>query len=398
MNVRHPGVLMVTGAYYPEMSGAGLQCRALVTRLRSDVDFSVLTTTSDRTLPRRDIQDGVPVWRVFVDPTSWRSKALAALGFVRAFAVTSQRFSIVHLHGFSQKSVVVALLALVYRKRLAIKLTSFGDDDPVSISKRGWLPAWCLRKSDVFFAVSPRFRESYDRLGLPSGRFRVIPNGVDLLRFRPPVDDERGALRNRLRIPAGDPVVLFVGFFSREKRPDLLFDAWADMVAARGCQATLVFVGATRSSYHEVDAQLATDIRAEAERRGLAGQVHFVESTRTIEEFHRAADIFVLPSLREGMPNALLEAMASGAACIVTRLEGITDHIIEHGRNGLLFPPGDGAALAEALTLVARDPAHARQLGAEARRTVEARFALDQTAREYLETYRALLGDSPCAA
>lgn len=389
---------MVTGAYYPELSGAGLQCRALVTRLKNDVDFSVLTTTTDRTLPRRDVQDGVPVRRVFVDPANWWSKARAAYAVARAFGESSRRFSIVHLHGFSQKSIVVILLARAFRKRIAIKLTSFGDDDPLSIARRGWLPAWCLGQSDLFFAVSPRFRESYDEVGLAANRFRMIPNGVDLARFRPPAGDERSALRSALGIPAGDPVVLFVGFFSREKQPDLLFDAWADMVAATGRPTTLVFVGATRSSYYEIDPQLATDIRTRAEHRGLSARVHFVESTKAVEQFHRAADIFALPSLREGMPNALLEAMASGAACIVTRIEGITDRIIEHGRDGLLVPPGDRAALAGALIDLAQNPERLRGLGLEAHRTVEARFTLDHTAREYLNAYRGLLGDPSCAA
>jgi glycosyltransferase involved in cell wall biosynthesis len=389
---------MVTGAYYPELSGAGLQCRTLITRLKNDVDFSVLTTTTDRTLPRRDVQDGVPVRRVFVDPASWRSKAWAACAFARAFAESSRRFSIVHLHGFSQKSIVVALLARMFGKRIAIKLTSYGDDDPVSIASRGWLPAWCLRRADLFFAVSPRFRESYDRARLAPNRFRMIPNGVDLARFRPPSAGERAQLRNALGIPAGDPLVLFVGFFSREKQPDLLFEAWADMAAATGTPASLVFVGTTRSSYYEIDPQLAANIRARAESRGLSARLHFVESTTAVEQFHRAADIFALPSLREGMPNALLEAMASGAACIVTRLEGITDRIVEHGRDGLLVPAGDRAALAGALIDLTQHPERAQELGAEARRTVEARFALEHTAREYLQAYRGLLDDSPCAA
>ena len=64
---------MVTGAYFPELSGAGLQCRALIGRLQDRVDFSVLTTTADRSLPADDVQDGVPVYRVFINPGSWWS-------------------------------------------------------------------------------------------------------------------------------------------------------------------------------------------------------------------------------------------------------------------------------------------------------------------------------------
>lgn len=389
---------MVTGAYYPELSGAGLQCRALVLRLREDVCFTVLTTTADRSLPTRDMQDDVPIYRVFIDPTSWRSKATGAARFVLAFLRNRRRFSIVHLHGFSQKSILLVCLALLGRKRVAIKLTSVGHDDPVSMRGRGRFASWCYRRADLFFAVSPRFIESPKAAGLPRHRFRLIPNGVDCDRFRPANAAERAGLRREMSLPSGSPVVLFVGFFSHEKRPELLFDAWARVAAAVAPESVLIFVGATRSAYYEVDPRLAAQIRARAEALGLSQRVLFVEATHEIERFHRAADIFVLPSLREGLPNALLEAMASGLACIATRLEGVTDIIIEHERTGLLVPPNDAVSLEAALSRVVQDPALVARLGTEARRTIEARYALDDTARQYLDAYRRLQEARECAA
>jgi glycosyltransferase involved in cell wall biosynthesis len=348
-------------------------------------------------MPVRDLRDGVTVRRVYVDPERWWSKALATIRIVRAFAA-ARTCAIVHLHGFSQKSLVVVLMALAMRKKIAIKLTSLGDDDPVSMARRGWMFGWCYRRADLFFAVSPGFRDSYYAAGLPADRFRLIPNGVDIERFRPPEPGERDALRRELAMPEGAPVVLFVGFFSREKQPDALFEAWADAVSSVAPTAVLVFVGATKSRYHEVDHALVERIQTQAAARGVASRVHFVESTLQIERFHRAADIFVLPSLREGLPNALLEAMASGAACIATRLEGITDRLIDDGCSGVLVAPGDHAALAGALKRLAIDPEGRARLGSEARRTIEARYALDATARQYLEAYRHLLSDAPCAA
>lgn len=386
-----PGVLMVTGAYYPELSGAGLQCRAIVGRLQGDIDFTVLTTTADRSLPVHDVQDGVPVHRVYVDPESWLSKAIGAVRFTAAFLRTRRRFGIMHLHGFSQKSVLLVWLGLAAGKKIAIKMTSVGDDDPVSLRRRGALPYWSYRHADAFFAVSPRFRELYTDAGLPDHRFHLIPNGVNLDRFRPPADGERESLRHELSIPEGSPVVLFVGFFSREKRPDLLFETWATLAARSSPRAVLVLVGATRSPYYEIDDDLAGHIRRRAGELGLDRQVLFVERTHEIERFQRAADVFVLPSVREGLPNALLEAMASGAACIATRIEGVTDRIIEDGRNGLLVPPDDGDALTQALARVLGDPALRARLGSEARRTIEGRYSLEHAARRYLDAYRLLL-------
>lgn len=387
---RKPGVLMVTGAYFPELSGAGLQCRALIGSLRDRVDFSVLTTTADRSLPADDVQDGVPVYRVFINPKSWWSKTTGSLRFTRVFLRHAGRFSIVHLHGFSQKSMLLIGLARLKGKRVAIKLTSVGHDDPTSMSRRGGLAYWCYSRSDLFFAVSPRFEQSYDAAGLPRERFRLIPNGVDTERFRPAAAGERESLRRELKLPPDCRIVLFVGFFSNEKRPDLLFEAWAKVAVSVAPGSALLFVGATQSPYYEIDRRLAERIRQLAHGLGLESRLRFVEMTYEIERFHRAADIFVLPSIREGMPNALLEAMASETACIASRLEGVTDTIIQHERNGLLVPPGDAPALQAALHYCFEDCGRARALGVEARRTVKEKYELDAAAGQYFHAYCGL--------
>lgn len=382
--------MLVTGAYYPEMSGAGLQTRSLARRLSDQVDFVVLTTTADRSLPVSDRQDGVDVYRVFVDPGRWWSKAVATVRMTLAFLRLSRRCSIVHLHGFSQKSILLVALARLTGKRIAIKLTSLGHDDPLSIQRRGRIAFRTFAAGDAFFAVSPGFRRSYQAARLPHERFHLIPNGVDIERFRPATAAERDALRRELQIRSDAIVVLFVGFFSRDKRPDLVFEAWRALVRSGAPDSVLVFVGATRAPYYEIDRSLADDIRDRAAAAGVADRIRFVEATDEIERFHRAADIFVLPSVREGMSNALLEAMASGVPCIAARLEGVTDVVIEDGRNGVLVPPDDAVALERALRRIVENRPWAACLGREARRTVEARYALERVATRYLDAYRDL--------
>src|SRR6202008_1316117 len=151
MTPGQPGGLMVTGAYFPEVSGAGLQCRELVRQLRDSIRFTVLTTTTDPTLPADDERDGVPVRRVFVDPASAWSKLTAGWRMTRVVLRERGRFSILHLHGFSQKSLLLIALGLVPGKRVAIKLTSVGHDDPAAIRARGWLSYWCYSRAHVFF-------------------------------------------------------------------------------------------------------------------------------------------------------------------------------------------------------------------------------------------------------
>lgn len=391
MSDDRPGVMMVTGAYFPELSGAGLQCRELVRQLGGAVRFTILTTTADLSLPADDERDGVPVFRVPVDPTGVWSKFTAGLRVTRIVLRERRRFSILHLHGFSQKSILLVVLGLAMGKRIGIKLTSVGHDDPASMRSRGRLAYWCYSQARMFFGVSPQLQALYETSGLMPGRFHLIPNGVDLERFRPASLDERRALRAELSLPPNSILVLFVGFFSREKCPDALFDAWQRVVDDGNTSSVLVFVGATRSAYYEVDERLANDIRERASRLGLVSRVFFVEATREIEKYQRAADIFVLPSVREGLPNALLEAMACSVGCIATRLPGVTDTLIVDRDNGILVPPRDAPALERALAHLVSAPEHARAMGARARQRVERDFSLQQMAERYLALYRELM-------
>jgi len=287
--------------------------------------------------------------------------------------------------------MLLIALALLARKRIAITLASVGHDDAASIKARGWFSYWWYSRAHAFIGVSPRFGEIYDTSGLPEGRFRMIPYGVDLERFRPAGGEERAALRREIGVPPEAVMILFVAFFSREKCPDVLFDAWARLAAAGDASTVLVFVGATRSTYHEVDERLAEDIRREASRLGLGQRIYFVEPTREIEKYHRAADIFVLPSVREGLPNVVLEAMACGVPCVVTRLPGVSDLLVDDGTSGLLVPGRDVAALQAALARLVGQPDLAKAMGERGRAYVAREFSVGTMGQRYLETYRALL-------
>lgn len=385
------GVLMVTGAYYPELSGGGLQCRELVRQLRESVRFTILTTTVDPTLSALDEQDGVPVHRVAIVTSSILSKLTGALRVTRVVLSNRHRFSIVHLHGFSQKAILLTLLARLLGKRILLTLQTGGHDGALTIRRRSRLVFWWFSQADLFAGVSRGLQRSYHAAGLPGEKFRLIPNGVDISRFRSAHAAERKALHRQLGLLSGGRIVLFVGFFSKEKCPDRIFEAWASVALTHGAIGPLVFVGATRSRYYEVDPRLADAVKRRARDLGLEDRVVFVEKTLEIEQYYRAADIFVLPSLREGLPIALIEAMASGMACVASRLDGATDNLIEDGANGLLVPPGDVPALEAALRFLLDHPDRMIAFGRRARQTIEARFTIRQTAHQYLDAYRTLM-------
>ena len=389
---------MVTGAYFPELSGGGLQCKAMIDTLRTEVSFAVLTTCTDASLPVADTIDGTPVHRVYVDVSSRWSKVRAAWAMARSFLSLTSGCDLVHLHGFSHKSILVVLLAKVFGKRVVLTLHTAGQDEPASVRRQGRLASWAYGRADLYITISAPLAVSLVQAGVPQSRLWRGSNGLDLRRFRPAEAGEQASLRRALGLREDGILILFVGIFSADKGPHVLFDAWRRVAAGPGAGSSLVYVGATKSRYYEVDEALASGIRQTAEREGLAGRIVFVEETRTIEQYYRAADVFVFPTRREAFGMALVEAMASGLPCIASRLPGVTDDIVTDGESGLLVEPHDANALAAALARVLTDRACASRLGRAGRLAVDPRFAIERTARLTLDAYRRVLNMPTMAA
>ncbi len=131
-----------------------------------------------------------------------------------------------------------------------------------------------------------------------------------------------------------------------------------------------------------------------ASRMALVGRIHRLGRRDDVPGLLRAADILVLPSLWEGMPNVVLEAMAARLAVVATDVEG-TEDLVLPGRTGWLVPPRDVEALAEALLQAAANPLQTRRRGAAGRARVESQFRMDRIVRDYENLWSRVLGHEP---
>lgn len=208
---------------------------------------------------------------------------------------------------------------------------------------------YILANSVRVIAVAPSVARHLGRLGVPSRRIEVIPNGVDLAHFaggRPAAAEDV-------------PLLLFVGRLIGNKGPQLLLDALA-LLHGWGVFARVVFVG---------EGPLRSDLQRRAARARLAGWVHFAGHCSDVAGWLARATVLVRPSLTEGMPLSVLEGMASGAMIVASDIEGNAE-LIRHGHNGLLFPAGHAGALARTLQLAIERPDLASALGDAARDSV----------------------------
>lgn len=223
-------------------------------------------------------------------------------------------------------------------------------------------------------AVSEAVANSVSALGVPRARITVIPNGVDAARFDSVVEP---------RDPVRDPVVGSVGCLAPRKDYGTLMEALALLMhRGRTFQAVLVGDGPDRAA-----------LEARREALGLRDRVTFLGERADVERLLLGFDVFVLSSREEGIPNALLEAMAAGRPAVATAVGG-TPEVMEAGVTGWLVPPEAPAALADALDEALTQPAEARRRGEAARRAVQASMGIETMARRHEAFYERAVAEA----
>lgn len=235
--------------------------------------------------------------------------------------------------------------------------------------------AFWLKRLDRAVAISASVETSLRAVGLPPPPLVRIPSAVDLTRaLAPGIRDE---LRARCGIDAHAPLGLTVGALEPQKDPVTLAKA----------------LGRTSAKYHHVwvgGGSLREAAAAAARDAGAEGRLHFAGFDPDPDRWFAAADLFVLPSVHEGLGTVLLDAFYFGVPVVGTRIPG-TAELLEEGRSALLAEPGDPSGLARAVMRLAGDAGLGAALAAEGRRRV-AGYGIEATAAAYLDLYRELAG------
>jgi glycosyltransferase involved in cell wall biosynthesis len=237
-------------------------------------------------------------------------------------------------------------------------------------------------------AVSEYVRQSaHAHLRFPLDRIDVINNPVDLAELRRPPGRDRRTLLAELGLPADAVVLLNVARLSPQKGLQVAIDALPRILQSHG-RTHLLSVGALdHRAWH-------ARLERQCQERGVAGRVHFLGPRRDVPDLLRACDVFVFPSLVEGLGLALIEAMAAGCVCVAADAGAIAE-VLRDGVDGLLVPAGDDAALARAVVRALDDgDARARLAGAAAE-SAQRRFAPGLAVQRLQAVYDAVLAGPP---
>ncbi len=293
-------------------------------------------------------------------------------------------FDVVHTHGHYQASSSAAVLSNVCRRRPMV-LTCHGATLGYSGWKRwvervfdGTAGRCTLRSADRIIALTPTQSDLLRGLGAPAERIVVVPGWVGL----PPPERDGGEAAFRAAHGLADgKVLLFVGRLLPVKGLNYLIEA----LTLTRTAPVLVVIGGEAPGYPGTLESLVQQVK----RLGLERRVLFLGrfEHEALADAYAAADLFVLPSLGEGLPIALLEAMAHGRCVLATDVPGSRD-VVKDGVNGALAPARDPGALAAKIDALLADGDLRARLGAHARRDVEQKYAPGPVLDRILEVYR----------
>ena len=232
-------------------------------------------------------------------------------------------------------------------------------------------------RTHAFTAVGRAVAEQVkDWYGYPHDKVHVVHNGVDIERFRPPTD--RKLAKQALGLDPDKPVVSMICRLDEEKGHIFFFESVKTLSATRDIQ--WLVVGAGRGETH---------IKFQAQTLGVEAQIQFLGLRRDIPDILAATDVYVFPTLQEGFPNSLLEAMAAGCAVVASDFAGNLE-VAEHERNALITPMRNASALTAAIGRLLGDRSLSDRLAQQARKDIEHNFSLATYASKMSDLYESL--------
>jgi len=297
-----------------------------------------------------------------------------------------QNIDIIHSHGYKANLYALAACVGTNFGRVSTCHNWLGDDPKMKLY--AGLDKFFLNRFDRVVAVSDSVKQEILNHKISANKVLSVYNGIDIQKFNNQENSDR--IRREFGIHKGCKVIGTVGRLSEEKGHINLVNA-AKNILQKCPKLVFLMVGDGPMRQHlEAQArQLAERIQAKSGN----GKPPFIFAgvRRNMPDIYGSMDIFVLASLTEGLPMALLEAMAAKRPVVATEV-GAVPRVIEDGRSGLLVPPDNADALAEAIIRLLTDPQEAHDLAQRGHERVKKEFSSKTMARRYIEVYQDVLG------
>jgi len=378
-DLRKPKICVVSLKYPPVYSGAGLQVSRLFQNLRkNNIDSFVITSDFNRS-KRRESFDNMLIYKVKGNPGNWSTFSLVVF-WVRLFRILYLKrasYNIIYIVSANLPLSIVGLFSKVLKKKSIVKITLANSDlADAGIGFWGNLQKNFLNYIDKYIAISKEIHNELIFHHFSSRNVLDLPNGVDTDLFYPLKEKD---------IRKESPSLLFVGVLDKRKGIDLLLEVWCNLKEKSDLRGQLIIVG----PYSENNSTVSMYSKIEIEKNAI----QFWGIRNNVHEIMKNSDVFILPSLKEGLPNVVLEAMASGLPVIVSNTSGAID-CVEHKINGIIFDIDDKEQLQNSIKLLMENHQMRNRMGEKSRKIIIDNFSMETVSNRYILLFKELLGPS----
>lgn len=397
-NITHhksPKICVISPLYHPTLGGVGRQALALTEKLGSLGVRLFVITRNINYLPKYNFNPYIPIYKAWAFKPQKHDledmnliNIIISLTFCLSTAIIlfkkRKEYDIVHFHGASLPLMSNILQLKLYRKKVISKVAAANLGTEAGSLKGkysilGKILISVLKKVDCFIAISEEIKEGLLIDGYDQNKIVRISNFIDTKVFYPVNKKLKKNLKKKLFLP-DKKIITFSGRLVERKGIHILLRSFA-MVIKKHEDIPLIILGG---------GYLEKDLKDQSHAYGIKKNIKFCGFVTNIHEYLNATDIYVFPSLQEGFPNALLEAMACGLPVIATKIGGVVD-IIKDGENGLLVEPGNKNELAIALKKLISEPEYALSLGQNALKTIRENYDIDIIANKYIPLYAKMM-------
>ena len=379
------GVVMMVNEFPPlPVGGAEMQAERLSEYFaRSGWNVWVVTRLAEG-LPEREERNGFRIVR----PKTFGfgklrtvSFMFSALGYLLA---NRSNYQILHAHLAFGPAFIAVLLGRFFGKKVIVKLGGSNAIGDVQVSMKTWrgrLRFWAIRRwADVVVALTDVMRAEALQIGVPPERVKILNNGIDASAYEFDAA-ARLAAKQQLGLQE-NTVALFVGRLDPVKSLPTVIEAMKS-TRQRSPKLRLVIVG---------DGPERGALEEQAKSLGVEDVVQFAGSQKNVNLYLKAADLFILPSFTEGISNALLEAMASGVACLATPVGG-NKEVLDQGKYGVMVPVANVEAWADALIEYGNDETKRKIVGQKGRERILNAYDFRVVGAQYEQMYNNLLNE-----
>ena len=390
-------VAMILNRYLPIIGGAEVQANRLSQQLlQRGHHVEVITRRIHKELPQTDQIEGIKVNRLSPVGLGHVANAMMFFRFLIYLVRHRRDFDIFHAHSIGPIGLAAIIAGQLTHTPVVLKIATSGDISRKTKTRLSaytrfirrfvlpdslWLAILKRASAIVVLSQAGLTEANENSLG---DQANLIANGIDTKEFHPPVQQDKLTLRQRLDLPVNHTVFFFSGRLVARKRIDVLIDALAQVVPKYE-KVLLVIAGSGKLQSDSVEEKLVRQVQ----QHKLQENVTFTGSIDNVADYLQAADGFVFASEREGMPNVILEAMASGLPIIASRIAGVLE-LLDDSRASLC-DVNDIDAFAQAMLGMIENPQQAQDKAHNALECVKKQYAIAIIAEKYEALYYRLL-------